>query len=49
MLLIVTSTYYFRYVAPGTKYQGDPAHNLVVVNAFVDRMTREDVIYILSS
>jgi hypothetical protein len=49
MLLIVNSTYYFRYVAAGTKYQGDPAHNLAATNTFLDRMAPDDVIYILSS
>jgi hypothetical protein len=49
MLLIVIGTYYFMYVSAETKYQGDPAHNIMSVNTSLDHMARDDVIYILSS
>jgi hypothetical protein len=48
ILLIVIGTFYFRYVAAGTKYDGDVAHNVKAAAAFIDCMTPQDVIYILS-
>ncbi|WJX96544.1 hypothetical protein P8452_77738 [Trifolium repens] len=34
-----------KYVSAGTKYQGDPSHNLKAANVFLDRMRPEDFIW----
>jgi hypothetical protein len=39
---------YFSYIAPGTSYEGDVAHNLKAAIAYIDRMTPADVIFTLS-
>jgi hypothetical protein len=49
MLLIMVGKYYFSFVSPGTKYKGDPAHNIVAANNMLDHMERDEVIYIISS
>jgi hypothetical protein len=38
---------YFRYIAPGTSYDGDVAHNVKAATAFIDRMTPQEVIFTL--
>jgi hypothetical protein len=39
---------YFRYIAPGTSYDGDVAHNVKAATTYIDCMRPEDVIFTLS-
>ena len=48
ILLIVIEQNYFRYIASGTTYDGDTAHNVKALTAYIDCMKPEDVIFILS-
>jgi hypothetical protein len=48
ILLIVIEKIYFRYIASGTTYDGDTAHNVKALTAYIDCMTPEDVIFTLS-
>jgi hypothetical protein len=48
ILLSVIEKIYFRYIASGTSYEGDAAHNVKALTTYMDSMRPEDVIFTLS-
>jgi hypothetical protein len=48
LLIVIEKIETIRYIASGTTYEGDTAHNVKALTAYIDCMKPEDVIFILS-